>query len=95
MKKLLIVGVALALLFLSDAMSAGPVKLTMLALAFVLSASVLVHGVITRRRRGQSWNEALAGDTKLITGNVWLDGALFTAVLLVCCVAVALAVIYF
>ncbi len=94
MKNLLAVGIALALLLLSEAASPGPLKLTMLAGAFVICASMLIQGVVARRRSGQNWNEALAGNTKLITGNVWLDGALFAAILFVCAVAVVLVLIY-
>lgn len=94
MKRLLAVGLAFALLFLSNAAAPGPLKLTILGAAIVLSASVLIQGVVARRRRSQNWNEALAGNTKLITGNVWLDGALFVAVLLVCGIAVVLVMIY-
>ena len=51
---------------------------------------MLVHGVILRRRRGQSWNEALAGGEKLMTGSVWLDGILFAGILVAICAAVFL-----
>lgn len=51
---------------------------------------MLVHGVILRKRRGQSWNEALAGGEKLMTGSVWLDGILFAGILVAICAAVFL-----
>jgi|GEM_PF-6350721 len=82
MKKLIIVGIAVILLLLSKTITPGPVRWTMLAVSLVLSMSVLIHGVILRRRRGESWNQALAGGTKLMTGSVWLDGALFAVILI-------------
>ncbi len=82
MKKLLIVAIALLLLLLAKALTPGPVRWTMLGISFVLSMSVLIHGVIVRRRRGESWNQALAGGTKLMTGSVWLDGVLFAGILI-------------
>jgi hypothetical protein len=57
------------------------VKRSLLIAGFIASVSVLFYDVARRRRAGQSWNEALAQGSKLLTGNVWLDGALFVVVL--------------
>lgn len=59
-------------------------------MSVVVGVSMLVHGVILRRRRGQRWNEALAGGEKLMTGSVWLDGILFAVILVAICAAVFL-----
>jgi hypothetical protein len=59
-----------------------PVRLIVLILSLAISAAILIEGVVRRRRSGQSWNQALAGGEKLMTGNVWADGALFAVVLL-------------
>ena len=47
-----------------------------------------------RKRSGQSWNEAIAQGTKLMTGSVWLDGALLLAVALATYAIVELAIVY-
>lgn len=94
MKKLIMVAIAVALLLASDAVSHGPLRGAMLGVSLVLSGAVLVHGVVSRRRRGQSWNQALVGDTKLITGSVWWDGALFAGVLVCCGAAVVLLMMH-
>lgn len=65
------------------AIESRPVRLIVLILSLVISASILIEGVVRRRRSGQSWNQVLAGGEKLMTGNVWSDGALFAVVLLV------------
>lgn len=46
----------------------------------------LARRTIAQRRNGKSWNDALADGVKLVTGNVWLDGALFAVVLLGICI---------
>jgi len=56
-------------------------KRALLILAFIVCSSFLFSDVVRRRRAGQDWNEALAQGSKLLTGNVWLDGALFVVVL--------------
>jgi len=84
MKKLLLAVFALGLLVISDAVSSIAWRRATLAISLCLSVSILVHGVVRRRRSGQSWNQALAGDTKLMTGSVWLDGLLFGVILLLC-----------
>jgi hypothetical protein len=55
-----------------------------LLIVFVL---IVVPGVLTRalsirkrRKQGQSWNEAIAEGTRLMTGNVWLDGTMVVGV---------------
>jgi hypothetical protein len=82
MKKLIMVAMAMVLLLTVDAVPRGPLRWVMIGVSVVLCGSVVVQGVLARRRGGQSWNQALAGDTKLITGSVWWDAALFAAVLL-------------
>ena len=44
-------------------------------------AATLMVGVILKRRSGKNWNEALSGGSKLMTGSVWKDGAIFAAIL--------------
>jgi hypothetical protein len=56
--------------------------MVLLIAGFIFCVSSLAYGVILRRRRGESWNQALAGGTKLMTGSVWLDGALFAGIML-------------
>jgi hypothetical protein len=57
-------------------------KRALLIVAFIVCSSFLFFSDVVRRRRaGQDWNEALAQGSKLLTGNVWLDGALFVVVL--------------
>lgn len=94
MKKLIIVGVAVVFLLWANAATPGPLRWTLLGASLTLSGSVLILGVVERKRKGQSWNQALAGDTKLITGNVWWDGALFAGVLICCGIAVVLLMMH-
>lgn len=51
-------------------------------------AATLMVSVILKRRAGQSWNDALPGGSKLMTGSVWKDGAIFAAILVATGVAV-------
>jgi hypothetical protein len=51
----------------------------------------LASQVLRRRRRGLSWNDAIAGYTKPVTGNVWFDALLFAGFL----TTVAVVVWYF
>jgi hypothetical protein len=76
------------------AIASAPLRRAVLLASVILGISMLIHRVILRRRRGQSWNAALAGDTKLMTGSVWLDGALFAVILLAICAAVSLLIFY-
>jgi hypothetical protein len=62
------------------------------AFAFIVGAFVQIHGMLARRKAGEDWNSAIANGTKLITGNVWLDGAIFAAIL--CVVIVAIGYIF-
>jgi uncharacterized membrane protein YidH (DUF202 family) len=71
-----------------------PLRRGVLLASLILGISLIVHGVITRRKRGQSWNEALANGEKLMTGSVWIDGLLFAAILVVICVSVFLLFFY-
>ena len=57
------------------------VKRALLIAVFIACMSYSVYDVVRRRRAGQNWNEALAQGSRLLTGNVWLDGALFVVVL--------------
>ncbi len=70
------------------------VKRASLIGGFIASLSVLVYDVVRRRRAGQNWNEALSLGSKLLTGNVWIDGALFVAVLAVLAALVCFAMIH-
>jgi hypothetical protein len=58
-----------------------PLRRAALLASVTVGVSMFVHGVILRRIRGQSWNEALAGGEKLMTGSVWLDGILLAGIL--------------
>jgi hypothetical protein len=60
----------------------------------VASLSYLAYDIVRRRREGQSWNEALAQGSKLLTGNVWLDGALFIVVLAAPCALIVFAMLH-
>jgi hypothetical protein len=80
--------------FAGHGISSAPLRRAVLLASVVLGISLLIHGVVLRRRRGQSWNEALAGGEKLMTGSVWLDGALFAGILAVIGVAVCLLFYY-
>ena len=59
-----------------------PWKLVFLLAMFVLCLAIRYRGVWVRRRKGASWNDALAEGKKCITGSVWLDGALLAFILL-------------
>jgi hypothetical protein len=75
--------------FAGPSISSAPWRRAVLLASVVVGISMLVHGVVLRRRRGR-WNDALAGGEKLVTGSVWLDGALFAMILIAICAAVAL-----
>jgi hypothetical protein len=80
--------------FGAPTISSTPLRRGVLLASLVLGISLIVHGVIVRRRRGQGWNEALANGEKLMTGSVWVDGLLFAAFLCVLCVSVFLLFFY-
>ena len=73
--------------FAGPSISSAPLRRAVLLASVVVGVSMLLHGVILRRRRGQSWNQALAGGEKLMTGSVWLDGVLFAGIMIAICVA--------
>lgn len=52
------------------------------------------RNVRERKKSGQSWNEALAEGTKLMTGSVWLDGALLLAAALATYAIAELAIVH-
>jgi hypothetical protein len=62
-------------------LSAHQVRSTLLISVFVVSLYHQLHVIFVRRQNGLSWNDAIAGGTRLITGNVWLDAVLFVIVL--------------
>ena len=64
------------------AIPSRPTRLAIWGVFLLISVSLLVEPVVAKRREGKSWNDALTGDTKLMTGSVWLDGALFFVILL-------------
>jgi hypothetical protein len=64
----------------STGLPVGVWKLAVWAVLFLVGAFFQARGVISRRRAGQSWNEALANGQKLMTGNVWLDGLVLAAI---------------
>jgi hypothetical protein len=94
MKRLILALISLVLLVAEPAIASVPLRRAALFASLIISVSLLVHGVVVRRRRGESWNATLAGDTKLMTGNVWLDGAVFAGILVVIIAAVALLFLY-
>lgn len=50
--------------------------------AFVISCLWYVgHKIAIGRSQGKSWRDVLADGTKPLTGSIWLDAALFIAVL--------------
>ena len=71
-----------------------PIFWTILGSILALFAASLVYDVGVRRSKGQSWNEVLAQDKKLMTGSVWRDGGLLLAAMFVCFAVVALLMIY-
>jgi len=74
------------------ASSAGLNRNLISVIVFVVCISFLTFRVAQRRKLGQSWNNALAEGAKLRTGSVWLDGALFAAVLVIVIVVVRFVV---
>jgi hypothetical protein len=58
-----------------------PIRLAFWSTVMLMWASTLTIGVIQKRRAGQNWNEALSSGSKLMTGSVWKDGAIFAAIL--------------
>jgi len=49
---------------------------------FVASACAQTYRVWALRRKGQTWKEAFANTNKLMTGDVWRDATVFTAIIL-------------
>lgn len=45
-------------------------------------AGYVVTRIVTQRKEGKSWSEVWADGAKPITGSIWLDGAVFLAILL-------------
>lgn len=76
--------------FGAPSISSAPLRRVALLASLLLGIALVVHGVVTRRRKNESWNEALSNGEKLMTGSVWLDGLLFAAILIVICVCVFL-----
>lgn len=68
--------------------------LGILALIALPGISLRAFNVLKRRKRGESWNEAIAEGTKLATGNVWLDGAVILAVGLITFAAIWLGLTF-
>jgi hypothetical protein len=65
-----------------------PVRIGVWSGLLLVCVATLAAGVIQKRKEGKSWNEALAAGSKLVTGSVWLDGAIFAAIMVAICVAV-------
>jgi uncharacterized membrane protein HdeD (DUF308 family) len=92
--KLLLLLIAALGAFGSRAISSVPLRNFVLLASGVYCLGYLIHDVVQRRRSGQNWNDALAGGTKLVTGNVWLDGILFAAIVLTLAIAAFLLIYY-
>jgi hypothetical protein len=92
--RLISVLVMLLLFVVADSVPRGPLKAACYVIAGVMAYAMIFLEVRRRRKAGQSWNEALAMGSKLVTGNVWLDGLLFAGILLLCAVAFVVAVFY-
>lgn len=82
------------LIAVAGSVASGIVQRNLYAGGVFLCLTLAVHDVIVRRRRGENWNDALAGDTKLLTGNVWLDAVVLVAVFAAGCGAVAFVVVF-
>jgi hypothetical protein len=65
-----------------------PVRLAFWSSVMLIWAATLTVSVVLKRRAGQNWNEALSGGSKLMTGSVWKDGAIFAAILVATGIAV-------
>lgn len=56
----------------------GILALVVNAIAIIVTGMrYLAHRTRAARQAGKSWGETMADDTKLATGSVWLDGAIF------------------
>ena len=62
--------------------------------AILLGMAYLVRQIIRRRKKGASWNDAIAGGVKPLSGNVWIDGALFFVIVVTLLVLVPVAFYY-
>jgi hypothetical protein len=94
MKQFIILLLAIGFAALGEISAPGPAKIVFYGACAVLALSLSASEVIRRRRSGESWSRSLAGSTKLLTGNVWLDALVFVGVLAICCGAIVLMILY-
>ena len=94
MKQLVVLLLAVGFAALGEISDPGPAKVVFYSACAFLALSLSVSEVVRRRRNSESWNRSLAGSTKLLTGNVWLDALVFVGVLTVCCGTIALIIFF-
>jgi hypothetical protein len=86
--------IAILLGVVAEFVASGILQRSLYSVVVFVVLALMVYDVIVRRRRGENWNDALAGETKLLTGNVWLDGIVFVAVIAAGCGIVAIGVAF-